>query len=157
MNELVNTVEYLYTTYQVAFIIIGVVVIVIGCLLLALVVYGIVYICMKSCCCEVTYNVNSPQKIQSRKISEPILIPSPPPPPPPTPATSSRIDMEKKKKEEKHPKAVRAGRQQVMFLDEKGNIPVYTLRSRSVDGHSGGYTTIMNMDVRPKKYQETEV
>ncbi len=151
-----------YTNYQVAFIIIGIVCIIVGCVILALVIYGMVYICMKYSCCEVTYNVNSPKHIRSldmKTISEPIPMP---PPPPPMPLTKPMIDIERKKKEERHPRhplAVRydASRQQVMFLDERGNIPQYTLRSVSADGSSGGYTTVMNVNVEPKKYQETEI
>lgn len=162
INELMNTLTQLYDANPVVFVIVGVVVIILCFILLFLVVYGIVYVCMKYSCCEVTYNVNSPQTIKSlnmRKLPESMPMP---PPPPPTPATTPKIDVEKKKMEEQHPsvqRIERATRQKVMFLDECGNIPVYTLRSRSVDGTSGGFTTVMNVDVKPKPkmYQETEV
>jgi hypothetical protein len=162
MNELVDVVRDLYTNYQVAFIIIGIVIIIVGCVVLALVIYGMIYVCMKYSCCEVTYNVNSPKHIRSlamNTISDPIPMP---PPPPPMPLTKPMIDIERKKKEARHPRpplAVRyeAARQQVMIVDERGNIPQYTLRSISADGSSGGFTTVMNVDVKPKKYQETEI
>ena len=127
-------------------------------ILIGLVIWMMVLTCIcccskYSCCKRNVYYVN--KKCGSRHTCSP-------PPPPPTPATSSKIDQEKKKKEEQHPtveRVERATRQQVMILDERGNIPVYTLRSRSVDNTSGGFTTVMNMDVKPphKKCQVTEL
>jgi hypothetical protein len=145
--------EFFVTMHPVLSLFLGLMVaILIGLVLWAMVLSCVCIWAKYSCCKRSVYYVN--------KKNDSLTIP--PPPPPPTPATPTRIDAERKKTEEQHPiveRVERAKRQQVMILDERGNIPVYTLRSRSVDGTSGGFTTVMNMDVKPpvKKYQETEL
>lgn len=66
----------------------------------------------------------------------------------------SRIDIEQKKKEERHPGL---NRKKVMIVDDDGNLPPYTLRSRSVDGNNDRYTTYMNVNVRKGAHKETEL
>jgi len=160
MTELIDAVDHMYAKHSVPFIIIGTIVLIVVGVVLGFVIKGIAYVCMKYSCCEVTYNVNSPKQIRSLSM-KPIYEPIPIPPPPPN-APQPRIDSEKKKNEERHPRVARfenksiATRQQVMVLNEQGNIPAYTLRSLSADGSSGGFITVMNVDVKPK-FQETEV
>jgi hypothetical protein len=94
--------------------------------ILILICVAVALLFKKICSCKRVYYVNPPTSARytrrdSMEMMELMDLPEPPPPPP-TPSN----ELERVK---------------VLITDEHGQMPSYTLRSRSVDGKSDTYTT----------------
>lgn len=147
IDTFVENLETFFTLHPVFSIFLGLMAII----LVGLVIWGMVLVCVcvcarYSCCKRRVYYVNKKDDPENAiHMSE--LSQSQPEP-------RQSIDIERKKKEERHPGQTR---KKVMLVDDDGNLPPYTLRSRSVDGGDDRYTTYMNVNVGKGMRKETEL